>query len=158
MSKDNKYYDEEMPTVLIRRKTPLNTVSKDAYDKLSAEYNICIEDNKKLRKKVKDQKEVIDQAMDTLGMYQTYIEKCNPYLPWTEEGKKAKKSTQVSKPTEEKKKPELKILNSDGENILDPNYIKKRLSLKKIIEGAVIQVDPFDKTITFGIHTREVER
>ena len=38
------------------------------------------------------------------------------------------------------------------------NYIKKRLSLKKIIEGAIIQVDPFDKTITFGIHTREVER
>lgn len=158
MSKDNKYYDEEMPTVLIRRKTPLNMVSKDAYDKLSAEYNICFEDNKKLRKKVKDQKIVIDQAMDTLGMYQTYIEKCNPHLPWTEEGKKAKKSVQVSKPVEEKKKPELKILNSDGENILDPNYIKKRLSLKKIIEGAVIQVDPFDKTITFGIHTREVER
>ena len=158
MSKDNKYYDEEMPTVLIRRKTPLNMVSKDAYDKLSAEYNICFEDNKKLRKKVKDQKIVIDQAMDTLGMYQTYIEKCNSYLPWTEEGKKAKKSAQVSKPVEEKKKPELKILNSDGENILDPNYIKKRLSLKKIIEGAIIQVDPFDKTITFGIHTREVER
>ena len=75
-----------------------------------------------------------------------------------EEGKKAKKSVQVSNPVEEKKKPELKILNSDGENILDPNYIKKRLSLKKIIEGAIIQVDPFDKTITFGIHTREVER
>ena len=48
MSKDNKYYDEEMPTVLIRRKTPLNMVSKDAYYKLSAEYNICFEDNKKI--------------------------------------------------------------------------------------------------------------
>ena len=158
MSKDNKYYDEKMPTVLIRRKMPLNMVSKDAYDKLSAEYDSCFEDNKKLRKKVKDQKLIIDQAMDTLNMYQAYIEKCNPYLPWTEEGKKAKKSTQVSKPTEGKNKPELKILNSDGENILDPNYIKKRLSIKKIIEGAIIQVDPFDKTVTFGIHTREVER
>lgn len=155
MSMNNKYYDDEIPTKLIRRKVPLNTISKDAYDKLSAEYTICVEDNRKLRKKVKDQREVIDKAMDTIDMYKSYLESCNPYLPWTKEGKKANKSIQ---PSDTKQKAELKILNAEGDNILDPEYIKKRLSKKKVIEGAVIQLNPYDKTITFGIHTKEVDR
>ena len=159
MEKNNKYNDEKMPTELVRRIKPKNMVSKEKYDKLSACLAACEDDNRKLRKKVKKQSKIISDALETLDMYEEYIEECKPYLPWIpDEQKNSCKNQNNDSDTTKNKKPELRILNADGENIISKEYIEKRRKVKTVVDGATIQLDPYAKTLKFGIHTREVKR